>query len=569
MTAEQRAGLSDAALAMTQPCIDELIRDVSRRIKKAGAITDTAEYQIYRAQALGESKSAIEKAVAKQLDINEEVINSLFEYVADKSLTLDENGSLRQMTEGYERMSKAKTAEMLRDLWADTPEGKVLPLQTAYKKAMDFAFRQVATGSLDLDTAIRRAVTPLAKRGLRTIEQKSGRSVGIEYACRRYLMDQLGQLDDEVQQADHDALGCDGWEISAHAACAPDHEPIQGRQYSDAEYEALNDSLQRRIGHLNCGHTASPIILGVSEPQYTDAQLQKFKDNNAQGITYNGRQYTLYEAGQEQSRLENGIRLIKRQILADRETDSPDLQKHQVKLRVVQSEYRKFCKAAGLPTRTERLQVAGFGRSEASKAVWSYKTAAPEQLHDVEIAGHTLYSVTDERIQAVPKPFFQGVSNKVNGLAQEYAKGVLEKVKDLPVGTEAMVNFTVDGKSTGYFVGGQTKMTVKPQDLNVPYYSLHNHPSNGILSPEDIQQLIKRPLMKGIGAVGNAGALYTCEKTFGYSTQSADEWFRRLRKKYPLYKGGGEDSETILAQRIAFAEELRRDGAKHGLVFSG
>ena len=166
MTAEQRAGLSDAALAMTQPCIDELIRDVSRHIKKAGAITDTAEYQIYRAQALGESKSAIEKAVAKQLDINEEVINSLFEYVADKSLTLDENGSLRQMTEGYERMSKAKTAEMLRDLWADTPEGKVLPLQTAYKKAMDFAFRQVATGSLDFDTVIRRAVTPLAKRGL-------------------------------------------------------------------------------------------------------------------------------------------------------------------------------------------------------------------------------------------------------------------------------------------------------------------------------------------------------------------------------------------------------------------
>lgn len=50
MTAEQRAGLSDAALAMTQPCIDELIRDVSRRIKKAGAITDTAEYQIYRAK---------------------------------------------------------------------------------------------------------------------------------------------------------------------------------------------------------------------------------------------------------------------------------------------------------------------------------------------------------------------------------------------------------------------------------------------------------------------------------------------------------------------------------------
>lgn len=224
MTAEQRAGLSDAALAMTQPCIDELIKDISRRVQKAGAITDTAEYQIYRAQALGEGKKAIEQAVSKQIGISEEVIASLFEYVADKSLSPDENGSLKRMTEAYTRMTQSKTRELLRDLWADTPEGKVQPLQTAYARAMDFAFRQVATGTLDLNTAIRRAVTPLAKRGLLTIEQKSGRSVGIEYACRRYIMDQLGQLDDEIQHADHDALGCDGWEISAHAACAPDHE---------------------------------------------------------------------------------------------------------------------------------------------------------------------------------------------------------------------------------------------------------------------------------------------------------------------------------------------------------
>ena len=149
-------------------------------------------------------------------------------------------------------------------------------------------------------------------------------------------MDQLGQLDDEIQHADHDALGCDGWEISAHAACAPDHEPIQGRQYGDAEFEKLNNSLQRRIGHLNCGHTANPIILGVNAPQYTKAQLQKFKDDNERGVVYNGYRYTLYEAGQEQSRIENGIRLIKRQILADEETESPDLQKHQIKLRILQ-----------------------------------------------------------------------------------------------------------------------------------------------------------------------------------------------------------------------------------------
>ncbi len=86
--------------------------------------------------------------------------------MADKSLSPDENGSLKRMTEAYTRMTQSKTRELLRDLWADTPEGKVQPLQTAYARAMDFAFRQVATGTLDLNTAIRRAVTPLAKRGV-------------------------------------------------------------------------------------------------------------------------------------------------------------------------------------------------------------------------------------------------------------------------------------------------------------------------------------------------------------------------------------------------------------------
>ena len=46
MTQEQRDGLNDAALALTEPIIDELLKDISRRIKKAGAITDTAEYEI-------------------------------------------------------------------------------------------------------------------------------------------------------------------------------------------------------------------------------------------------------------------------------------------------------------------------------------------------------------------------------------------------------------------------------------------------------------------------------------------------------------------------------------------
>lgn len=565
MTSAQRDGLKDAVLALNEPMIDDLVKDISRRIKGAGAITETAEYQIYRAQALGASKKEVERRVAEQLKLQEEVISSLFEYVLDKSLAYEDNGSLQQMADAYAEMTKSKTAEMLQNLWGTAPDGQVLPLQDAYARALDFAFRETATGVLDMETAIRRAVMPLAKRGLRTIEQKSGRSIGIEYACRRYIMDQLGALDDEVQKANHDRLGCDGWEISAHAACAPDHEPIQGRQYSDAEYEQLNNSLQRRIGHLNCGHTASPIILGVNAPQYTEAELKQFAEDNERGITYNGKHYTLYQAGQEQATMENAIRNLRRQILADEETKSPDLQKHQIRLRVLQSEYTKFCKAANLPTRNERLQVAGFGRSQASKAVWTYRRS---KVSDVQIQGHTLYSVTEERINAVPAPSFRGLTNKANGKAQGYARELLRKVQNKALGTEAIVDFTADGY-VRYSVGASGKMQVASPELSVPYYSLHNHASNDILSPEDVQRLIKYPNMKGVGAVGHAGALYTCEKVYGYNLERARNWFKSLKQKYPLYKGNTDDLEEALAQRVAFAEELRRDGVKYGLIFSG
>lgn len=565
MTSAQRDGLKDAVLALTEPMIDDLVKDISRRIKGAGAITETAEYQIYRAQALGASKKEVERRVAEQLKLQEEVISSLFEYVLDKSLAYEDNGSLQQMADAYAEMTKSKTAEMLQNLWGTAPDGQVLPLQDAYARVLDFAFRETATGVLDMETAIRRAVMPLAKRGLRTIEQKSGRSIGIEYACRRYIMDQLGALDDEVQKANHDRLGCDGWEISAHAACAPDHEPIQGRQYSDAEYEQLNNSLQRRIGHLNCGHTASPIILGVNAPQYTEAELKQFAEDNERGITYNGKHYTLYQAGQEQATMENAIRNLRRQILADEETKSPDLQKHQIRLRVLQSEYTKFCKAANLPTRNERLQVAGFGRSQASKAVWTYRRS---KVSDVQIQGHTLYSVTEERINAVPAPSFRGLTNKANGKAQGYARELLRKVQNKALGTEAIVDFTADGY-VRYSVGASGKMQVASPELSVPYYSLHNHASNDILSPEDVQRLIKYPNMKGVGAVGHAGALYTCEKVYGYNLERARNWFKSLKQKYPLYKGNTDDLEEALAQRVAFAEELRRDGVKYGLIFSG
>ena len=177
-------------------------------------------------------------------------------------------------------------------------------------------------------------------------------------------------MQERISKQNHDDFGCDGWEISAHAASAPDHEPIQGRQYSDANFEKLNNSLVRRIGTLNCGHSAFPIILGVDSPQYTPEELDKFRSDNEKGVDYEGRHYTMYEATQRQRQLERSIRKQKRRILVAEQNpgDKERLQQTQIKYQVLDQEYKRFSKAAGLRLQHERMEMAGFGPKQARAA---------------------------------------------------------------------------------------------------------------------------------------------------------------------------------------------------------
>ena len=98
-------------------------------------------------------------------------------------------------------------------------------------------------------------------------------------------MAKMGEMTTAINEKHHEDGGFDGWEISAHSACAPDHEPIQGRQYSDKDYKLLNSRLQLRIGTLSCKHFAWPIKLGVHSPQWTEKQLAEMAQENAEGVT--------------------------------------------------------------------------------------------------------------------------------------------------------------------------------------------------------------------------------------------------------------------------------------------
>ena len=58
--------LRKKAAAVAEPIHELLLQDIVRRVRGAGAITSTAEYQIYRAEQLGLAEKEIKKAIYVQ-----------------------------------------------------------------------------------------------------------------------------------------------------------------------------------------------------------------------------------------------------------------------------------------------------------------------------------------------------------------------------------------------------------------------------------------------------------------------------------------------------------------------
>lgn len=382
LRADEIEALRDAATDLLRPVIEYLLRDIAERIAKAGQLTATAQYETWKLQQLGVSQRDLRTYLKKALKVSNAKLKQLLTQSAEagynydlsslptvRAIPFEENEAVQQIVRAVIAQTQGTLENLTQTIGMVDPYGNVNPLRDTYRKCMDYAFEQVSSGAVDYNTAIREATRNLAARGVEFIDYESGVTTSLEAAVRRNIMGALGLMQEQISQRNHDQYGATGWEIDAHSNSAPDHEPIQGKQYTDAEYEALNNSLVRRIGTLNCGHSAHPIVYGASIPQYTPEELEEMRQKNETGISFRGKHYTGYEATQRQRRLERAIRAQKRKILIDKATgDSEKLETDQIKLQLLQQDYKAFSKAAGLRTQHERLEKVGFGWKEATEA---------------------------------------------------------------------------------------------------------------------------------------------------------------------------------------------------------
>lgn len=381
LTPEQLQNLPQELTDLYDQLSEFILRDIARRIAKGAEITDTAEYQLYRAKSLGLSTDEIAAKIAEINGSSASEINRLIREAAAQSdefdrkmlgadkgaaVPLEENTQLLKLISAQIVETAGKCENLTNTMgFADHDFlGRVyyLSMTDMYRREMDSAHMKVATGATDYMTAIRQACNKLAASGVRTIDYESGRSDRIEVAARRALLTSVAHVTHRISEQNGEELGADGWEMSAHSGSRPSHAVYQGRQYTQEQYERIIKPL---ISEPNCRHDVFPIILGVSEPVYTEEEL---KNIDQSPFTYEGRKYTAYEASQQMRKMERAMRKQKdRCIVADAAGDEESFTAASIKLRRQKDIYEDFCKAADSYTQYERTYVAGYDRRLAGK----------------------------------------------------------------------------------------------------------------------------------------------------------------------------------------------------------
>lgn len=381
LTPQQLQSLPKPLTDIYEELSEFVLRDIARRIAGAAKITDTAEYQLYRARALGMSTKKITEKIAKINGVSEDKIRDLILDAAQKSnefdarmltgndgsaIPLSENKQLQKLMSAQITQTNGTCKNLTGTLgFAErNADGQVVysSLTDFLRHQMDMAQMKVAAGVTDYNTAIRQACNALAESGLRTVYYASGRSDRIEVAVRRAVMTSVSQITQKISEQNAAEFGADGWEISAHMGARPSHAIYQGRQYPQSQYETIVLPL---INDYNCRHSAYPIIMGVTKPSYTEEQLQAL---DPPPFTYEGKRYTAYEAQQQMRKMERSMRKQKdRCVVADAVGDKDAFTAASIKLRRQKDYYEDFCKAAGTYTEYERTFVSGYNRQLAAK----------------------------------------------------------------------------------------------------------------------------------------------------------------------------------------------------------
>lgn len=402
---EQIELLVERLIARIQEANTYFLMKMGSSVGKIKELTPTQAQQLVQILKYGGNYEDIINEIAKYTNLNVKDIDEIFSAYAKKDMMFSkqfyeyrnipfvESEVLKTQRLALTEIAKNEMYNFTRNnvLGYTIRDAKGKPqfygLRETYNRVLDEALLNVGQGKETFDSAMTRIMKDIGGSGLKTIEYQSGRSMRLDSAVRMHLKSRLRELHNENQRIIGEEIDYDGWEISVHSNPAPDHAPVQGRQFSITEYEKLNSGANakdykgntytldhdnkngyRPISEMNCYHYAFSVVLGVSKPEYTDEQLKEIIDKSNEKVEIDGKKYTRYECSQLQRNLERRIREQKDiQMLGKSSGNNELIAESQEKITQLTNKYKELSDISGLPTKMQRLRVTGYKRVAKSK----------------------------------------------------------------------------------------------------------------------------------------------------------------------------------------------------------
>lgn len=389
MNREYKEKLSRSIESKYSDLEERIMKDIVRRIQKAGEITSTADWQINRLRILGHSSEDIEKMLKEALDASYPEMFELYdkvidwEYVRNKDIyeqvnaefiPFEENEELQQITDALIRQSSADLENITQSLgfYLDYGNGNrvMTPLSQVYGKHLDAACLDIVSGAFDYNSVLRRVVTQLTNSGLRTIDYASGYSSRVEVAARRAVMTGISQLTGKISDMNAEKLGTEYFEVAWHSGARPTHAVWQGKVWTKQQLTTVCGlgSVTGLLG-ANCYHEYYPFFPGISERNWTDEWLEEQDRKENTPKEFKGKEYTVYEAKQRQRQMETAMRAQRQkvQLLKEGGADPDDVMLAKCKYQGQLDEYARFSKKMGLKQERERIYLDMKGRVAPGK----------------------------------------------------------------------------------------------------------------------------------------------------------------------------------------------------------
>lgn len=302
----------------------QIIEEIATRIANFGYANTVVTNNIQIAQEMGFLYQDIIRLVAEYNNTSYEKVQKIFEEAGVETIKKDdliykEAGlnpvPIKQSRPIMQMMSATieKTTGNLQNLCMTTAN----TAQTQFYNAINLSYMEVSTGAKSYTQSFIDALKTIAQQGA-IIEYPSGAKRSIESAVRMNIITGVNQTCGQLQELRANEVGWDLMEITAHSGARPSHAKWQGKIVSLSEKKGYLSKDDIGYGEatgfkgINCKHDWHPYYKD-STRSYTQKELEKWKNEK---VTYNGKEYTKYDATQEQRKIERAIRQDKKELVA-------------------------------------------------------------------------------------------------------------------------------------------------------------------------------------------------------------------------------------------------------------